>query len=92
MIKDILYYFDKQTHIRYELGEVQKNFNMSFVIDGTKDSAKLIVYSYEKKAIEPNTIVYHQYTNSWWIVSSDKVDRLMSEEDYLYMHTFTPLC
>ena len=87
MIKDILYYFDKQTHIRYELGEVQKNFNMSFVIDGTKDSAKLIVFSYEKKTIEPNTIVYHKYTNSWWIVASDKVDRLMSEENYLYMHT-----
>lgn len=79
----------------YELssgnGEVnfgENGFNMSFVIDGTKDSTKLQMYSYTKKeALIPNTVVWHENTNTWWVVSKDKVDRFESEGGYLYIHT-----
>ena len=84
--KDILYYFDKINHKRYILGEVQKGFNMSFVIDGTKDSAKVQVIGFDESEIEPNTIIYHPITNSWWIVSHDKVERYYHEINYVYKH------
>ena len=86
MAQDVIYYFDKQTRIRHLLGEVQKGFNMSFVIDGTKDSAKLQVISFEESEIEPNTIVLHQETQTWWIVSHDKVERYYHEINNVYKH------
>jgi hypothetical protein len=61
MNKDLLYYFDKLSpYQRHELGEIQSDFNMSFVIDGTKDSAKVLVYSFNETEIEPNTILWHE--------------------------------
>ena len=86
MAKDIVYYFDKITHKRNELGEIQKGFNMSFVIDGTKDSAKLQVIGFSESEIEPNTIILHEATQTWWIVSHDKVERYYHEINNVYKH------
>lgn len=86
MERDLLYYFDKRKLAKYQLGEVQTNFNMSFVIDGTKDSAKVIVYSFEANEVEPNTILWHRFTDTWWIASNDKVSRIENESNFLYKH------
>ena len=86
MTQDLVYIFDKITKTRNLLGEIQKGFNMSFVIDGTKDSARIIVYSFNGDEVEPNTVVYHLKTNTWWIVSEDNVERYMSDAGFLYIH------
>lgn len=88
---DYIYYFDKITPLqdksyRHLLGEVQEDFNVNFVIDGTKDSARFIVHSYTDFEIQPFTIMYHANTNSWWIVSHDKVERHMNEDGFFYVH------
>lgn len=88
---DRVYYFDKTpSYVGHLLGELQvgsDGFNMSFVLDGTKDSTKIIVHSYSiEKTIEPNTIIWHENTLTWWIVSNDKVSRFINESGYLYVH------
>ena len=90
-MKDIVYFYDKKTFERYELGEIQDEFNMSFVIDGTKDSAKLIVYNFSEKKIEPFTIVKHENTSSWWVITNDKVERYLNESGFMYVHNLTLL-
>lgn len=91
MAKDLIYYYDKD-YKRHILGEVQTNFNQSFVMDGTKDSYKCEVINYEKLEFMPYTIVWHESTNTWWIVSHDKVERYANEsETYIYRHTLTLL-
>ena len=89
MARDIVYYFDKETHERNELGEIQTNFNQTYSLDGTSDSAKVIVFGYVKNAIIPNTIIYHPSTNSWWVVSHDQVDRYPNESGFYYKHSLT---
>ena len=86
-MQDLLYYFDKSTFERIELGEIQTAFNMSFVIDGTKDSCKVIVNSYIEEILTPNTICHHLATNTWWIIANDKVERYENEQGYFYSHT-----
>ena len=86
MAKDLIYYFDKKTSTKTELGEIQSQFNMSFVIDGTKDSCQANVWSYVGNEIEPYTIIYHEKTDSWWIVSNDKVERYQNDSGFMYMH------
>lgn len=86
MAKDILYGYDKITTKRYEIGEIQSDFNMSYVIDGTKDSTQVIIISTSAKELEPYTIVNHKKTNSWWVVSHDKVDRYTNENGFIYFH------
>ena len=92
MKRDNIYIFDKLTFIGSLLGEIQTDFNMSFVIDGTKDSCKLIVTNYSDVEIEPYSIIYHPKTMTWWIVSHDKIERYANEFDsddnptYLYSH------
>ena len=86
MAKDLIYYFDKKTSIKTQLGEIQSQFNMSFVIDGTKDSCQVNVWSYVGNEIEPYTIIYHEKTDSWWIVSHDKVERYQNDSGFMYMH------
>lgn len=81
MAKDLIYVFNKKTYKSTALGEIQASFNMSFVIDGTKDSAKVTVISFDGNEVEPNTIVYHKKTSSWWIVASDKVERYLNYVD-----------
>lgn len=87
MKKDLIYAFDKITKIGSQLGEIQSNFNMSFVIDGTKDSCSVIVWSKSGIEIEPYTILLHLKTNTWWIVSHDKVERYQNEDStFVYVH------
>lgn len=88
---DKFYYYTKDTHKKELLGNNQvgeEGFNMSFVIDGTKDSCRAIVCSYSMpNAIEPQTIILHENTSTWWVVSSDKVERYINESGYYYVHS-----
>ena len=92
MVNNNLYYWEQIniTSPRKLLGEVQigeNGFNMSFVIDGTKDSAKFIVWSYSlSEALKPLTLVYHENTDTYWIVSNDKVEKRANESGWLYVH------
>ena len=85
-MKDLIYYYDKTTFKQYEFGEIQTDFNMSKVIDGTKDSCKINVVLYQEKEITPNTIVWHKATNTWWIVGNDKVGRYENESGWYFKH------
>lgn len=85
-MRDLLYAFDKINYNRYELGEIQSDFNMSNVIDGTKDSSKVIAINYIETEITPMTILYHVATMSWWVVSHDKVEKIVDDEGYIYKH------
>ena len=85
-MKDLIYYYDKETLTKHELGEIQTGFNMSLVADGTKDSQKVIVGSFSGSEITPNTIIYHRATNTWWIVGHDKVERYEYENTPYYRH------
>lgn len=92
MNKDLVYIFDKTTKKRETLGEIQTNFNISLVIDGTKDSTKMVVWSYSAVEIEPYTICLHAKTNTWWCVSHDKVERLLNDGGtFIYVHNLTML-
>ena len=90
MNKDLVYIFDKvpanNNYYGYELGEIQTDFNMSLVIDGTKDSSKITVHSFIGEEVEPNTILLHTKTDTWWIVSEDKVERYINDDGYYYIH------
>ena len=83
MNKDLFYIYDKLTFKRSELGECQSGFNMGLTIDGTKDSTKVIVWSNSDVEIEPNTILKHAKTNTWWIVKNDKIERLLDESGFV---------
>ena len=86
-MNDYVYIYNKQTFAKSLLGEIQNGFNQSFVIDGTKDTCKVNVYSMTlQEEIEPWTILLHENTNTWWIISHDKVERHLSENGYLYTH------
>ena len=80
------------------LGEIQRKFNMSFVIDGTKDSTKLIVLSYVDYELAANSLLYHEETQTWWVVAKDRVERRLNEKQlidntyeqtYLYLHNLS---
>ena len=86
MAKDIIYTFDKKTYNGSLFGEIQSNFNMSLTIDGTRDSMKVNVWSFIGNEIEPYTVVYHKNTQTWWIVSNDKVERYTNEDGFIYLH------
>ena len=92
MARDVMYYFDKKSpYARHELGEIQTSFNMSQVIDGTKDSMQVQVFNYNDNVVEPNTILYHDATQTWWIVKKDNVKRYANESTYFYTHNLTLL-
>ena len=88
---DYLYYWELPRDSRKLLGEVQFNkdgFNAAFTLDGTKDSMKISVFSYSQASvIKPYSIVWHENTNTYWIVSNDRVERYTNETGYLYKHT-----
>lgn len=90
MASDTIYYFSKELtsrgYLRGTLGEVQQSFNMSLTLDGTKDSVHFQVVSYSQKELTPYTILYHGNTQTWWVVSSDKVMRYANEIGYMYIH------
>lgn len=77
--------------ILVDLGEIQTDFNMSFVLDGTKDSCKVQVLSFDKEYLPPYTICYMQELDSWWIVSSDKVERHANDSGFFYVHSLNLL-
>lgn len=89
--RDLVYAFNKKADnngrfIGYELGEIQSDFNFGLVIDGTKDSAQVQVWSTKEYELEPFTIIFHPNTNSWWIVSRDKTQRYFGENGFVYIH------
>ena len=85
---DMVYYFSKKTGEKNVLGEIQADYNLSFVMDGTKDSAKVEVFSFTiTNEVEPFTILLHENTNTYWIVSNDNVERYTNETNYLYKHS-----
>ena len=86
MARDVIYTFDKKTFNGIVFGEIQNNFNMGLSIDGSQDSMKVLVWSFEENELEPNTIVYHKNTDTWWIVDKDKVERYVNEKDFIYLH------
>lgn len=85
---DYLYAYSKdKPHRQYLLGEIQAKFNMSLVIDGTKDSCKVVIINNVKNKCEPNTIVYHQNTMTWWVVEHDRMTAYYSENNKrIYKH------
>lgn len=86
MQKDLMYLFDKKTFKRSILGEVQSGFNMSMVLDGTKDSISIMVWGFQESEIEPYTILYHAHTETWWVVKHDKVETYAHENGKMYVH------
>lgn len=86
MNRDNVYIFDKITFKRQLLGEIEKDFNMSLVIDGTKDSISILVWSYVDYEIEPYTILWHENTNTWWCIAHDKIERYENENGFYYVH------
>lgn len=95
MAFDKMYYFEKTPsnresyglqRYRYYYGEIQNHFNMSFVIDGTKDSCKVQVNNNISEELDPLTICWLESTNTWWIVKSDKVTRYANEIGSYYTH------
>ena len=90
MAYDKIYYFDKINHRRYELGEIQTNFNLNVVIDGDKDSMQIDVHSYSREALQPNTIIYHPNDPlQWFVVKKDNVKRNANEKGFYYIHSIT---
>ena len=96
MAHDYIYAVDKKTMripmsglppTRQPYGEIQTEFNMGNTIDGGKDSFKIEVHNFDENAIEPNTIVYHSATNSWWITKKDDVKRYTNDSGFYYIHT-----
>lgn len=89
MAYDRLYYWNKIdfNETRTLLGEIQTNFNMGISINGDKDTCKVVCLSYSiDESIKPYTLVWHENTNTWWIVASDKVERYPNEKGYVYKH------
>ena len=86
MEQDLVYLFDKTTKLRSILGEIQSDFNIGLTIDGSKDSCSVIVHNFDGAEIEPYTILWHEKTNTWWVVSSDKVERYQNEQGFVYIH------
>lgn len=86
MTKDIIYIFDKLSFQGQIFGEIQSGFNMSNVIDGTKDSLRVVVWSFQEHEIEPYTILFHKKTLTWWIVSHDKVERRQNDIGFYWVH------
>ena len=86
MERDIVFHFNKNTFVGTILGEIQKGFDMGLTIDGTKDSVTLLIHSYIDYEIEPQTIIWHKKTNTWWVVSHDKVERYCNDSGFYYIH------
>lgn len=90
MEHDRLYFWDYigSKGTKNLLGEIQTNFNMGLSIDGSKDTCKVECFSFDYDSpIKPYSVVLHENTNTWWIVSKDKVERLPNESGFLYKHS-----
>lgn len=87
--KDLIYVYDKVTFARKIFGEIENDYNMSIVLDGTKDSCRVMVYNFEREEIKPNTIVYLPSTDTWWIVEQDMCKYIENEENPLWQHNIS---
>ena len=81
-----LWLFDKISLERYSIGEYDSNFNVNLVLDGTKDTTKIIVRNYINEDIKPNTICYLPDLDLWFIVRKDICRRYTHEISALYEH------
>lgn len=82
-----LYYFGKKSpYTKHLLGNIQATFNMSITLDGTKDSCKVQVLSFDKSQLEPYTICLLDKPETWWIVANDKTERHESDSGFFYVH------
>lgn len=92
---DYIYYFDKKPtlvgsnlrYLRHTYGEIQTKYNIGFALDGTKDSCQVVVVNSIREELKPNTIIYLESTDTWWVVKQDNSKRYAKEEMPLYEHT-----
>ena len=84
MAKDLLQYWNGNGFT--DLGEVQQGFNLSFTLDGSKDSAHFSIYNFDEETVTPYTILLHKNTNTFWICSHDKTTRVFNEDGFYYLH------
>ena len=68
------------------IGEINNDYNLNFVLDGTKDNAKVEICNYNSNIIAPYTILKEEITNTWWVVKKDRVERHQNENGYFYIH------
>ena len=85
-MEDLIYAFDKLTSVGSRFGEIQADFNMGLTIDGTDNSCKIQVHSFNGNELEPNTIIYHRKTATWWVVREDRVERYLNESGFYHIH------
>ena len=80
--------YSYQNLVENVFGYYQSNFNFDLALDETKDSAKIIVLSMSDTILTPNTIVRLEGIDFWWCVKKDTRQRVMSDNGFLYEHTF----
>lgn len=83
---DYAYAFNKKTFARYELGKIQQGFQIGLTLDGTKDTASITILNFDNESVEPNTIVYLQGTDTWWVVKKDETTRYEHESNAVWEH------
>lgn len=66
-----LYGFDKITNARFLIGEIENGFSIAENINGTPSNMKAIVVNDEREEYQVNTIVYHDHTDTWWVINAD---------------------
>ena len=67
-----LYYFDKETKVRTLFGSVIRTFSYEDNINETPSNTKIKIINNIRKDLEPNTICWHDETQTWWVVKADK--------------------
>lgn len=66
-----LYIFDKTTNVRSLVGEIVNGFSLAENINGTPSNMKAIIVNAEQEEYEVNSIVYHDHTDTWWVINAD---------------------
>lgn len=84
------YNSSRNAYLSTNLGSVDVNdgFNFSFVIDETKDSAKMTFWSTTRDIIKPYSIIHHTNTDTWWVVRSDNTQKYYGETP-IWKHTIS---
>lgn len=79
--------FDKYFLTSSNFGHIQDDTDFYFSIDKSPSSYKCKILNKVRKPIEPNTICYLQYNNTWWVVDEDEVELVINEDNNdLYIH------
>lgn len=66
-----LYGFNKITNARFLIGEIENGFSLAENINGSPSNMKVIVVNAEREEYQINTIVYHDHTDTWWVINND---------------------